>query len=146
MGRSKLGRAVGVVWMLTGVVSTANWLRELSNFIYSGLQHDEHKNVQKDASDQVDQMAHIMDARNAFSEMDNDGDGKLSRAEFRMYFLLRQKLVSREALKSIDKYFDELDQDNSQFVTADEVVYAQMSRKKERGCDRAHTDPLPLQV
>jgi hypothetical protein len=144
--RTKLGRAVGIVWMLTGVASMANWLRELSNFIYSALRHDEHRSVEiaKDKADQVEKMAHIMDARDAFREMDTDGDGKLSRAEFRMYFLLRQKLVSREALKAIDKYFDELDLDKSEFVTADEVLYAQMKDKEERGCDRANTAPLPL--
>jgi len=144
--RSKLGRAVGVVWMLTGVASMANWLRELSNFIYSGLHvRNEHKVVHHDEhKDPQDRMASIMDARNAFSEMDTDGDGKLSRAEFRMYFLLRQKLVSREALKAVDRYFDDLDRDHSNFVTEDEVVYAQTRRQEERGGSRAYSMPLPL--
>jgi len=143
--RSKLGRAVGVVWMLTGVASMANWLRELSNFIYHGLHvrhHHDHHASRHHFEVPRDGMADIMQARNTFSEMDTDGDGQLSRAEFRMYFLLRQKLVSREALKAIDKYFDELDKDHSNFVTSDEVVYAQMRRGEERGCARrAH--PMP---
>jgi len=142
--RSRLGRAVGIVWMLTGVASMANWLRELSNLVYASFAaHGSHKDCMQDPESQ-DRMASIMDARDAFAEMDNDGDGRLSRSEFRMYFLLRQKLVSREALKAIDRYFDDLDRDGSNFVTSDEVVYAQMRRKQgqqtqQGALTRAHT-------
>jgi len=143
--RTRLGRAVGVVWMLTGVASMANWLRTLSHFIDSSLHHADrhHQHLHKihEIEDEKERLAHIMDARNAFSEMDADMDGKLSRAEFRMFFLVRQKLVSREALKAIDKYFDELDTDRSQFVTEDEVLYAQTRRRERWSSVAAKTSP-----
>lgn len=90
--RSKVGRGVGIVWMLFGVSFMANWFATLSRIFFEFNQKQKLKVTTK------------FDLE-TFKQMDKDGNGGLSRADFRGYFLVHNGLVSQEDLDSIDVHF-----------------------------------------
>lgn len=110
--RSQFGRAVASVWMLVGVITFAHGVKELSEFFVE--QSSSFRMGKKDAA--VD--------RKTFDEMDKDGNGELSRAEFRGYFLVKNGLVSQEHLDQIDKYYDKIDRDKTNSVSYDMMIAA----------------------
>lgn len=102
--KSELGRGVGVLWMLLGVASMANWVAKLSEFfIQEQLKRDDF--LREEINEQT------------FKSIDTDGDGFLSRSEYRSFVLVRYGLVSQQDLDSIDSHYNLLDKEKTERVT-----------------------------
>lgn len=87
-----LGRAVGMVWMISGVFAAGSWIATISTILFDERQ------VQRRADSK-----HVVDITKI---MDMDGDGFISRAEHHMYMLLRNGLVSLETVRALDTQFN----------------------------------------
>merc|ERR1719247_3185725 len=75
--RSEIGRAVGCVWMLFGVVATANFASAFGTLLI-GAQKNDHRlgHVTEEILDEID---------NLFDAIDVDGSGSLSHDEVMQY-------------------------------------------------------------
>lgn len=93
--RSFVGRAVGCVWMLFGVVATANFVDKLSKWFHE-QSHRERLATMEDMSAET------------FQAMDKDGNGKLTRSEFLCYTLLQYGVVDEDMLDDTNSLFDKL--------------------------------------
>jgi len=93
--RSYVGRAVGCVWMLFGVVATANFVDKLSKWFHE-QNHKDRLAIMEDMSAET------------FQAMDKDGDGKLTRSEFLCYTLLQYGVVDEDMLDDTNSLFDKL--------------------------------------
>ena len=72
-----------------------------------------------------------------FALMDSDGDGKVVKAEFMLYKLVRMGLVRPEHLKSCSEQFAALDFDDNGYLSQEDVeafneAVIQNKRKKRR--------------
>lgn len=105
--RSEIGRAVGCVWMLFGVVATANFASAFGALII-GAQKTDHR------------LGKVTEE--IFQKIDKNHDGKVDRREFRTYALLKFGLVTEEDLDEIDNLFDAIDVDGDGSLSHDEVV------------------------
>jgi len=94
--QSRVGRWVGIVWMIFGVGSTVNWIRALSSFLF---EHHKTKHHFKPSADDL------------FEALDTDHDGYLSRAEHHLYLLRHQGILSDVMFEQLDEHFDTLDVD-----------------------------------
>merc|ERR1712060_291981 len=92
---SRVGRWVGIVWMMFGVGTTANWIGALSSFLF-----------ERDKSNKQD---FIPSADDLFEDLDADHDGYLSRAEHHVYLLRHQGVLTDSMLKHLNEHFDTLD-------------------------------------
>jgi potassium channel subfamily K len=104
--RSDVGRAVGCVWMLFGVVATANFASAFGTLII-GAQKNDHR------------LGKVTEE--IFQKIDKNKDGVIERREFRTYALLKFGLVSYEDLDEIDNLFDAIDTDGDGTLSHDEV-------------------------
>lgn len=104
--KSQMGRAIGCVWMFLGVAAAGNMVGRIAN-------------ARMMAAREQDRL-HTVN-REIFKKLDLDGDGTLSRYEFRSYTLLKFGLVTKDDLDSIDNLFDAIDQDKSNAITYDEI-------------------------
>jgi hypothetical protein len=114
--RTKLGRALAVPWILIGVGSMAHWLKELSSFFF------ETEMAAKELNEEVD--------RQMFDQIDKDGSGTLSRAEYRGFILVKHGFVSQEVLEKIDRNYDRLDLSGEEEVSF-EMIQAAQKRQKD---------------
>lgn len=105
--RSDVGRAVGCVWMLFGVVATANFASAFGTLII-GAQKNDHR------------LGKVTEE--IFQKIDKNHDGIIDRREFRTYALLKFGLVTEEDLDEIDNLFDIIDKDGSGTLSHDEVM------------------------
>jgi potassium channel subfamily K len=105
--RSDIGRAVGCVWMLFGVVATANFASAFGALLI-GAEKAQHR------------LGKVTEE--IFEKMDKNHDGVIDRREFRTYALLKFGLVSYEDLDEIDNLFDTIDVDKSGTLSHDEVM------------------------
>jgi potassium channel subfamily K len=117
---SRLGRGIGVVWMLTGVASVANWVFKLTEYF---LQERLDKQLLQ-KQEEVTQAS--------FQEIDRNGDGRIDRDEYRTYILLKHGLISRADLDIIDSHFNMLDRERTGAVTWDAVEKAQEITNRRR--------------
>mmetsp|Transcript_55810 Transcript_55810/g.149414 ORF Transcript_55810/g.149414 Transcript_55810/m.149414 type:complete len:401 (-) Transcript_55810:132-1334(-) len=115
--RSESGRAVCVFWMLFGVASMANWVAKLSEFFI------------KEQLNRDDVLREEINER-TFRSMDTNGDGYLSRGEFRGYMLVRYGLVSQTELNIIDRHYDILDKQKTGGVTWEAVSEGQKAQSE----------------
>ena len=70
-----------------------------------------------------------------FALMDSDGDGKVVKAEFMLYKLVRMGLVKPEHLKNCSEQFLRLDFDGNGYLSQEDVVAfneAMMKNKKDK--------------
>jgi potassium channel subfamily K len=104
--RSDVGRTVGCVWMLFGVVATANFASAFGALLI-GAQKNDHR-LGKMSED-------------IFQKIDKNKDNEIDRREFRTYALLKFGLVTYEDLDEIDNLFDAIDTDGSGTLSHDEV-------------------------
>jgi potassium channel subfamily K len=104
--RSDTGRAVGCVWMLFGVVATANFASAFGALLI-GAQKNDHR------------LGKVTEE--IFQKIDKDKDGSIDRREFRTYALLKFGLVTYEDLDEIDNLFDAMDTDGNGTLSHDEV-------------------------
>lgn len=104
-----VGRTVGMVWMIVGVCATANFVGKMSRWFFE----------QGQQSSLLLQSFEIDE--NTFKEMDQDGSGTLSQAEYRSYLLVKSGLISREILDTIDAQYALLDAEGTNRVTLDSI-------------------------
>jgi potassium channel subfamily K len=104
--RSDVGRAVGCVWMLFGVVATANFASAFGALLI-GAQKNDHR-IGK-VTEEI------------FQKIDKNKDGEIDRREFRTYAFLKFGLVTYEDLDEIDNLFDAIDTDGDGTLSHDEV-------------------------
>lgn len=116
--RTKLGRAVAIPWILIGVASMAHWLKELAAFFF------ETEMGRKQLDSEVD--------KKTFDEIDKDGSGTLSRAEYRGFILVKHGFVSQDLLDKIDLNYDKLDPNGDEEVTFDMIQKAQKRKKTQK--------------
>lgn len=106
--KSELGRSFGIPWMLIGVGAAANFIRACTSFfleLSSERKYLMDKTITKDL----------------FEKMDVDGNGSISRAEFRRFLLLEFRLVDPEILDMMDEQYDALDPDSTNSVTFEAI-------------------------
>mmetsp|Transcript_10647 Transcript_10647/g.28188 ORF Transcript_10647/g.28188 Transcript_10647/m.28188 type:complete len:486 (-) Transcript_10647:182-1639(-) len=93
---SEFGRAIGIIWMLSGVASMVYMIQEVASYVFNDMR----------ASVPEDEVVAM--SQQLFDIIGKDGDGTLSRSEYRWFVLLKHNLVSKELLESIDRTFDTL--------------------------------------
>jgi hypothetical protein len=101
------GRIVGCVWMMLGVVVTANFASRFGQLILA--ENRDNRRIENVC-------------REIFDSIDTNKDGTLDRLEFRSYALLKFGLVTQEDLDEIDQLFSTIDQDGSGELTFREVT------------------------
>lgn len=110
--RSFMGRAFGICWMIFGVISTAHLITTAGEFFHQeGLGQGQHFKLE------VSEEKLVQD----FGEVDHDGKGYFTQAEFMEYILLKYKLVETDDLELIRRHFEELDKNGNGHITHDEV-------------------------
>jgi len=104
--KSEIGRTLGSVLMIVGVIAYVNFTVSLSGLI-------EHwKSGQKEK---------LRAGSKHFDLMDADNDGKISKNEFKDFMLVRSGQVKQETLDQINKLFDAIDRDKNGKLTLDEI-------------------------
>ena len=104
--KSELGRGVGIVWMLLGVVITSNFITEMTSaFVEAEKKRKTLGRITEDT----------------FQEIDKDGNGTLSKYEFVSFVLLQYGLVTTEQLEEITNMYDTLDVSGDGVVTYEEA-------------------------
>lgn len=93
--KSWLGRVFSIPWMLIGVSMAAYFISLLSEALFGDP--DPKINWKVD--------------RATFDEVDRNGDGVLSRAEYYMYILVKHNIVDKEMVELLEKKFDKMDWD-----------------------------------
>eukprot|EP00930_Biecheleria_cincta_P021811 TRINITY_DN16050_c0_g1_i1.p1 TRINITY_DN16050_c0_g1~~TRINITY_DN16050_c0_g1_i1.p1 ORF type:complete len:343 (+),score=55.92 TRINITY_DN16050_c0_g1_i1:58-1086(+) len=107
-----VGRYIGIFWMLTGVVITANWVGQLTTLFLERNDHAEKKKLLQKVQTLVDEV---------FAKLDYDNDDALTRAEHHLYMLQKYGLLSNATLASLDGHFDKLDEKKSGQVTLEQI-------------------------
>lgn len=109
--KTQVGRAVGIGWMVLGVVTCGAFVSTFGALILE--RKKENKRLGRISGD-------------LFKRIDTDGNGELSRVEFRTYALLKFGIMTADELAQIDNMFDTIDEDKSGALTYREI---------ERHCD-----------
>jgi len=94
--KSRLGRGIGILWMLFGVTVTAYFIKALSDV----LSWEERK-MEFEGAKHINQQI--------FQAMDKDGNGHLSKDEYALYVLVKHELVSKDILQDIFDKYDSMD-------------------------------------
>lgn len=124
--RTRLGRVVGIFWMLVGVVATGSFLSALAGWLF--------ESDKKHIYTQSDAIAGITEQ--SFKKIDRDKDGFLSRGEFLAFTLHRYGLVSDELIEEIWKQYDRLDVQGNNKVTLDVIQQRQDSVRRSISKDK----------
>jgi len=101
--KSALGRAFALFWMPVGVAATGSFIRAVSGTLYQSP-HD-----QLEGLEGIDEKI--------FQEIDRNGDGHLTKAEYTRYILLKHGFLPREVLHEIDETYDAMDVSRTGKVT-----------------------------
>jgi len=117
---SEFGRSVGIIWMLAGVASMAYMIQEIAGYLLEGEQEQIPKEEVVSMSQQV------------FDIVDQDGDGSLSRSEYRWFILLKYNIVSKDALESIDRTFDALASEAGSSPLSGRIAFKDLETVKAR--------------
>lgn len=104
--KTQLGRAIGIGWMVLGVVACGAFVSTFGALI-----------LQMKKERKLGGMSHEI-----FSKIDTDGDNELSRSEFRIYCLLKFDLMSQTDLEEIDRMFNSIDTDKNGMLTYEEII------------------------
>lgn len=116
---SEFGRAVGIVWMILGVASMAHMIQEIASYLFK----DEQENMWKETAASLDEV---------FDIVDQDGDGTISRNEFRWFVLLKHNLVNEDVLDSIDRTFDAMAVERGKSPLASAITFDNLEIVKAR--------------
>merc|ERR1712039_1086868 len=105
---TKIGRAVGILWMLYGFVTWGTFLNAMTEYFFE-------QRAVKDfqSAGQFDE--------ETFAKIDKNGDGILSRAEFRGFVLVKHGLVPQHVLDLIDEQFDNICDPGTDHVTLHQI-------------------------
>lgn len=102
---SQFGRAFGCVWMLFGVVSSANFVGAFSKAFLTAKKEQRIGKVSEEL----------------FRNIDMDGSGQLSKNEFRMFALQKWGLLTKEQLEAVDSLFAQMDRTKDGYVDFEEI-------------------------
>ncbi|CAE8730576.1 unnamed protein product [Polarella glacialis] len=116
--------SVITVWMATGVTATAFFISAVS------------KQIARRPQKQVEG-AEAINAE-IFKEIDKNGDGHLTKAEYTRYILLRHGFLPRKVLRDIDDKYDSMDIFGSGKVTL-EMIQQAAARNSEMFAQKAAT-------
>lgn len=105
--KTYVGRGVGIIWMLLGVVTTANFIGEISSEFIEA--EKTRKNYGKIGYE-------------TFAQIDVDGNGTLSKYEFVSFVLLQYGLVKKEDLDEIIAMYDKLDTSGDGVVDYEDIA------------------------
>lgn len=117
--KSRLGRSIGIFWMLFGVCAMANWVLELSTFFF-----DRHKDMEDMVREEI--------TDKVFKAIDKDQSGTLSRAEYLEYVLVSHGIVSKDDIETIDRHYDFMDLEKTEEVTFDMIKTATERAQKKK--------------
>ncbi|CAJ1421034.1 unnamed protein product [Effrenium voratum] len=98
--KSQLGRVVSCALMILGVLSFANLAIAARQRYYTNRMRLSVK---------------------GFEEIDSNGNGTISRTEFRLYMLFRQGRVTSDQLQQLDRLFDCMDRDRTGMLSFEEI-------------------------
>jgi len=91
--KSTWGRLIAVFWMLFGVLSSANLVEAIGTFIQKAFKESDKKT----------------NNRLAFDDLDHAGTGRISKAQFLAWMLVKEGYVKRENIKLFFSLFDKMD-------------------------------------
>jgi predicted anti-sigma-YlaC factor YlaD len=101
------GRIFGCIWMLVGVVATANFVGAFTDFFM------EEEKEERKKYNRIDEQI--------FREIDVNHDGTLSKYEFASFVLRQYGLVQKEDLDIIMQQYEQLDATGDGLVTFEDV-------------------------
>lgn len=132
---SRNGRMFGSLWMLVSVGFSANFVRAATQVFV--MQKTQRKYV----------LAKKL-SRDIFKAIDADGNGRITRGEFRRYLLVRFHLVQESVLDSIDAQFDALDEKRTGMITFEDLqkLYKESEESAKSTSAGAQDSRLPVQV
>ncbi|CAJ1360647.1 unnamed protein product, partial [Effrenium voratum] len=100
---SRLGRVLGSIWMILGVLSFADLVSAVGEVLSAHQRYYRNK------------------LRLLRQGLDPNGDGVVDRAEFKLYMLLRQGRVSVDQLDALDRIFTQMDVDGTGRLSFQEI-------------------------
>merc|ERR1719296_38529 len=92
--KTRPGRVFGLCWMTLGVAATAFFIASVSRIVAK------EPGSEISGADEIDE--------DLFHEMDQDGNGFLSKDEYMRYVLLRHGFITRKVLLDIDEKYDHM--------------------------------------
>jgi voltage-gated potassium channel Kch len=101
---SRIGRWVGIVWMVIGAAATANWVSAVSEGVFG-----DDSTPAPPSDDDLLQEFHTK-------------DGRLTREQHHLWILRKQGVLSSELLESLDEQFAELDRNRKGSISCQEVM------------------------
>merc|ERR1712187_731350 len=99
--QSVVGRWVGLIWMVLGVLANVNLVTSLGDVIDEF--HPAKTGKRKPPKF----------CRELFERIDKDNNNALSRAEFYAWMLVTENLVTEDVFARLDKIFERLDTNNT---------------------------------
>mmetsp|Transcript_15686 Transcript_15686/g.36795 ORF Transcript_15686/g.36795 Transcript_15686/m.36795 type:complete len:363 (-) Transcript_15686:72-1160(-) len=105
--RTPVGRLLAIAWMFCGVIVTASFISALSEYFF------EYQQAGALSAAEFTSSVHERE----FKNIDADGSGCLSRAEFLVYTLRKYGGVSEELFQQMNRAFDEIDTGGNNAVT-----------------------------
>lgn len=94
--KSWWGRLIAVFWMLFGVLSSANLVEAIGTFIQKAFKESDKKT----------------NNRLAFDDLDHAGTGRISKAQFLAWMLVKEGYAKRENISLFFNLFDKIDGNN----------------------------------
>jgi len=114
--KTRLGRWVGIFWMLLGVASTAFFITSVSEY---ALQPKEEFEDETDINQEI------------FNKIDMGKTGFITRAEYRTYVLIKHGLVDQDTIDDIDAKYDTMDLNKNGRITF-KMIKSQQKRKRQQ--------------
>lgn len=114
---SQAGRALAIVFIPLAVGAMGHFLSIVANWMIEGRQQRFHKHMQAKELTMQD-----------LEVMDEDGDGKVTRAEFMEFMLVAMNAIDQSLIDELRDHFRHLDQDNSGSLSRQDLIAA--ARKK----------------
>lgn len=116
--KTHVGRVLGLIWMPLGVLSWVNFVTA-TLFWWRHLQESARRKRLRLRAEEL-------------PEIDEDHNGKLTLAEFRIFLLRREGLVTEEQLLHIDRFFSRLDAENKGYLSLEKLQQAsELQRRLE---------------
>lgn len=104
--KTQVGRAVGIVWMVLGVVACGTFVSTVGALLLE----------RKKEECRIKRMSSAI-----FKRVDADGNGELSMVEFRTYVLLKFGFMTAQELEHIDLMFKLIDKDGNGSLSYAEI-------------------------